>query len=170
MELLHWSFRQSYFFSKFCNACSVGTHYHIPFMGIACCLVAKSRPTLLWLHGQLWPTRLLRPRNVPGKNAGVGCHFLLQGIVPSQGWNTCLLHRQVDSLPVSHLWSKWRHGDGENYRRWGKHVLWWWNSKKKIKHEMYVEVILILVEFLGHKYPAHLMLALWIMRLERSIE
>ena len=24
------------------------------------------------------PTRLLRPRNSPGKNTGVGCHFLLQ--------------------------------------------------------------------------------------------
>ena len=31
------------------------------------------------------------------------CHFLLQGIFPSQGWNPHLqhlLHRQVDSLPV----------------------------------------------------------------------
>ena len=28
-------------------------------------------------HG-LWPTRLLCPRNSPGKNTGVGCHFLLQ--------------------------------------------------------------------------------------------
>ena len=26
----------------------------------------------------LWPTRLLCPRNSPGKNTGVGCHFLLQ--------------------------------------------------------------------------------------------
>ena len=28
-------------------------------------------------HG-LWPTRLLRPCNFPGKKTGVGCHFLLQ--------------------------------------------------------------------------------------------
>ena len=37
-----------------------------------------------------------------GKNAGVGCHFLLQGIFPTQGSNLCLLHllhRRVDSLP-----------------------------------------------------------------------
>ena len=26
------------------------------------------------------PTRLLCPWDFPGKNAGVGCHFLLQGI------------------------------------------------------------------------------------------
>ena len=28
-------------------------------------------------HG-LQPTRLLHPRDSPGKNTGVGCHFLLQ--------------------------------------------------------------------------------------------
>ena len=31
-----------------------------------------------------------------------GCHFLLQGIFPTQGSNPCLLHWQVDSLPLSH--------------------------------------------------------------------
>ena len=33
----------------------------------------------------------------------MGCHFLLQGIFPTQGSNTCLLlllHWQVDSLPL----------------------------------------------------------------------
>ena len=28
----------------------------------------------------------------PGKNTGVGCHFLLQGIFPTQGMNLHLLH------------------------------------------------------------------------------
>ena len=28
------------------------------------------------------PTRLLHPWNFPGKNTGVGCHFLIQGIFP----------------------------------------------------------------------------------------
>ena len=35
----------------------------------------------------------------------MGCHFLLQGIFPTQGANLCLLrllHRQADSLPLSH--------------------------------------------------------------------
>ena len=41
-------------------------------------------------HG-LWSTRLLCPWNFPGKNTGVGCHFLLQGIFSTQGSNTCLL-------------------------------------------------------------------------------
>ena len=31
---------------------------------------------------ELWPTRLLQPSDFPGKNTGVSCHFLLQGIFP----------------------------------------------------------------------------------------
>ena len=33
------------------------------------------------------PTRLLCPWGFIGKNAGVGCHFLLQEIFPTQGSN-----------------------------------------------------------------------------------
>ena len=35
----------------------------------------------------------------PGKNTGVGCHALLQGIFPAQGLNPYLLHWQLASLP-----------------------------------------------------------------------
>ena len=42
-------------------------------------------------HG-LQPTRLLRPWDFPGKSTGVGCHFLLQGIFPTQGSNPGLPH------------------------------------------------------------------------------
>ena len=38
----------------------------------------------------------------PGKNTGVDCHLLLQGIVSTQGINPHLLHWQSDSLPLSH--------------------------------------------------------------------
>ena len=34
------------------------------------------------------------------------CHFLLQGVVLSQGSNLVLLHWQVDSLPLSHMGRK----------------------------------------------------------------
>ena len=34
---------------------------------------------------------LLCPWDSPGKNTGVGCHFLLQGIFPTQGSNPHLL-------------------------------------------------------------------------------
>ena len=38
-------------------------------------------------HG-LQPTRLLCPWDSPGKNTGVGCHFLLQGMFQIQGSNS----------------------------------------------------------------------------------
>ena len=38
----------------------------------------------------LKPTRLLCPWDSPGKNTGVGCHFLLQGIFLTQGLNQSL--------------------------------------------------------------------------------
>ena len=50
----------------------------------------------------LQPTRVLCPWDFPGKNTGVGYHFLLQGIFPTQGLNPQLLHWQADSLPLSH--------------------------------------------------------------------
>ena len=37
----------------------------------------------------------------PGMNTRVGCHFLFQGIFPTQGSNPHLLHWQVDSLANS---------------------------------------------------------------------
>ena len=64
----------------------------------------------------LCPVRLCDPMNYslpdssvyemfPGKNTGVGIHFLLQGIFPTQGSNLRLLFWQADSLPLNHLGS-----------------------------------------------------------------
>ena len=53
-------------------------------------------------------SRLLCPWDSLGKNTGVGCYALLQGIFPAQGSNLCLLcllHWQAGSLPLSHLGS-----------------------------------------------------------------
>ena len=52
-----------------------------------------------------WPARLLWPGNFSGKTTGVGCHFLLQGILPTQGSNPCLLcllHFRQILYPLSH--------------------------------------------------------------------
>ena len=71
-------------------------------------------------HRGLYPSRLLCSWDFPGKNTGVGGHFLLQGIFLTQGSNPrllCLLHWQVDSLPLSHVESpKWScvHSDGKH--------------------------------------------------------
>ena len=58
-------------------------------------------------HG-LWPTRLLSPWNFPGKSTGVGCHFLLQGIFPTQGSNPGLLHCRQMLYHLSHQGRLWR--------------------------------------------------------------
>ena len=65
------------------------------------CLVPKSWLTLLQPHG-LWLTRLPCAWGFAGKNTGVGCHFLLQGIFLTEGLNLSLLHWQMDSLPLSY--------------------------------------------------------------------
>ena len=50
----------------------------------------------------LQPDRLLSPRDSPGKNTGVSCNFLIQGIFPTQGSKLRLLHcRQILNL-LSH--------------------------------------------------------------------
>ena len=81
-----------------------------------CCgLVAKSCPTLCNPMDWSSPGSLPFPWDFPGKNTGVGCHFLLQGIFPTQRLNPHLLHWQADSLPLSHLGSPYLEGS-EIYR------------------------------------------------------
>ena len=80
-----------------------------PFPAPLCCSVwsaacSVSRVCSLRPH-RLWPTRLLCPWNSPGKNAGVSCNFLLQGIFLTQGLNPqllYLLHWQMGSSPLYH--------------------------------------------------------------------
>ena len=63
-----------------------------------CCVLSHSVVSdSLWLHGPQ-PTQLLCPWDFLGKSTEVSCHFLLQGIFPTQGWNPCLhfcIGRQV---------------------------------------------------------------------------
>ena len=67
-------------------------------------LVAKLCLFLSPPHG-LYPTRLPCPWDFPGKNIGLGCHFLLQGIFLTQGLKLHLLYWQADFffLPLNHL-------------------------------------------------------------------
>ena len=60
----------------------------------------QSCPTLFDPISRLYRSRLLCPWDFPGKNTGVGCHFLLQEIFLTQGSNLCLLHWQAGSLPA----------------------------------------------------------------------
>ena len=62
-------------------------------------LVDQSCPTLC---DPMDPTRLLCPWDSPGKNTGVGCHSLLQGIFQTQGSNPSLPHCRQILYHLSH--------------------------------------------------------------------
>ena len=47
------------------------------------------------------------PWNFSGKNTGVGCHFLLQGIFPTQKSNSHVLHLLQVIYHSYHLGSPW---------------------------------------------------------------
>ena len=75
------------------------------------CWVASVVFDPLWPRG-LSPTRLLCPRDSPGKNTAVGCHFLLQGCIQehwesgavyvSEGFN-CVVQAERHTLIKWHL-------------------------------------------------------------------
>ena len=74
----------------------------------------------LTLSNSMEPIRLLCPWDFPGKNNGMGCHFLLKGIFSTQGLNLCLLHLlhwQVDSVLLSHLIFPGKDGSTESLLR-----------------------------------------------------
>ena len=80
-------------------------------------------------HVQLFVTPWVVAWNYLGKNTGVSCHFLLQGIFPTQGLNLyCmhLLHRQADSFPLSHLGSRYH-----TVKRFNMNKLWQHYAKCK---------------------------------------
>ena len=69
---------------------------------VACGLSGSVMSVSLLPHG-LQSARLLCPWCFPGKNTGMSCHFLLQGIFPTQGLNPGFLHcsQSVSSVAQS---------------------------------------------------------------------
>ena len=78
-----------------------------------CVCVCVCALSPVWLLATPWTLACLpwqnvgpSPWNFPGRYAGVDCHFLLQGIFPTQGSNSGLLHLlhwQADSLSLCHM-------------------------------------------------------------------
>ena len=66
---------------------------------VGVCLVAQSCPTLCDPMDCSLPDSSVHGDS-PGKNTGVGCHALLQGIFPIQGYNPGLPHCRQISLPT----------------------------------------------------------------------
>ena len=77
-------------------------------LGMCCAVLSHSVVSdSLRYHG-LWPTRLLSAHaDSPGKNTGVDCHALLQGIFPTWGLNPGLLNCGQILYHLSHQGSPW---------------------------------------------------------------
>ena len=76
---------------------TVSTPFTHPTQRDLCMGLCSVMSDSLWPHG-LQPTKLLWSWNFPGKNTGVGCHFLFQGIFPTQGLNMLSLCLLIDRL------------------------------------------------------------------------
>ena len=85
-----------------CQWCSFGKDPLRDCVECCCCSVAKLCLTLFDLMECSTPAPQGQ-RDFPGKNTGVGYHFLLQGIFPSQGWNPSLLLGRKILYP----WATW---------------------------------------------------------------
>ena len=90
---------------------------------IMCCRL--SHFSHVRLFATLWNVALQGPfahGDFPGKNTGVDCHALLQGIFPTQGSNLhllCLLHWQAGSFPLAPPGKSLLYdGDGTNCLLW----------------------------------------------------
>ena len=96
LELLRLHNHVSQFlqFSSYIYMCVCVYNIHI-YIYMQACSVISAMSDSLQPHG-LQPAKPLCPWNFPGKNTEMGFHFLLQGIFPTQGLNSHLLHfRQI---------------------------------------------------------------------------
>ena len=73
---------------------------------VCVCLVTQSCPILCDPMDCSLPGSSI-DRDSPGKNTGVGCHALLQGIFPTQGSNPGLPHCRQILYHLSHQGSPW---------------------------------------------------------------
>ena len=104
----HWPIERAQFFSRQCpTACRTANTSTGEWIGVqsfaSSSICAQSCPTLCDPMDCSPPVGC--PYDFPCKNTEVSCHFLLQGIFPTQELNLsllCLLHWQADSLPLSH--------------------------------------------------------------------
>ena len=84
----------------------VYVHTHIVCIYSTCMFTHSVMSNSLPLRGPQ-PTRLLCPWDFPDKHTGVGCHFLFQGIFPSQESNPSLSHCRQIVYHLSYQGSPW---------------------------------------------------------------
>ena len=88
-----------------------------------------------WCSPGLQPARLLCPLDYPGKNTGVGCHYLLQGVFLTQESNPGFLQcKQI----LHHL----------SYQ--GVEIEWWKTDSDSLHSERLVLILLSSVRLENH--------------------
>ena len=85
----------------------------------------------------LQPSRLLCPRDFPGNSTRVDCHFLLQGIFPTQGSNPGLPHCRQMLYCLSHTLTTVLDSDSFQNR---KNIQWSPNMLKQINENQNITV------------------------------
>ena len=108
--------------------------YTVAYCCCRCCQVASVMSDSVWPHG-LQPTRLLCPWNSPGKNTGVGCHFLLHsGILlrHKKGWNNAICSYMVGPRDYHSKWSK-----SDRERQMPYDITYMWNLKYEMNELTY---------------------------------
>ena len=92
-------------------------------LNLMCVHVCAQSLNRVWLFATPWTiaTRLLCLWDFPGKNIRVGCHFLLQGIFPTQGSNRISCISYIGRRVLYHCTT------------WETQTLWNYHSKKKKK-------------------------------------
>ena len=65
--------------------------WEICLLSVSVCMKVKVKALVAQSCWIIWDS-MVWPWDFPGKNTGVGCHSLLQGIFPTQGSNLGLLH------------------------------------------------------------------------------
>ena len=76
----------------YCTYIHAYTHICKTYVYVCVCMLSHFSCVQLFVTYALWLAILLCPWNSPGKNTGVDCHALLQGIFPTQGLNLHLLN------------------------------------------------------------------------------
>ena len=96
-----------------------------------------------WAYGTpVCVCQFLSPWDFPGKNTGEGCHFLLQGIFPTQRSNLGLLycrqilyHLSYQGSPIVPLYSKQPQRPAVNTRGQA-HFLWLFMKSQCLAHSL----------------------------------
>ena len=73
--------------------------YIVGLLFLLSCSVVSNTFAISWAIA-----KLLCPGDFPGKNTGVGCHFLLQGIFTTQGLNPCIYCGHLGPKTAKNSW------------------------------------------------------------------